>query len=88
MGCKRGQQREVFLVILLIFHRVQHFNDADRPAMILQRDCEDCPGFKAGHLVDFGCESRIMFDVIDHQGLAVLHDPSGNALSRFQPDHL
>ena len=88
MSRECGEKLAVLLIELSVLVGVQNFNDANRPAVILQWDGENRLGPKPGHLVDLAGEPGIPLDIVYQQRLAMLHDPAGDALSRFQPDHL
>src|SRR5437773_7493150 len=88
MSSECGEKLTVLLIELSVLVGVQNFNDANRPAVILQWDGENRLGAKPGHLVDLAGEPGIPLDIVYQQRLAMLHDPAGDALSRFQPDHL
>src|SRR5437867_13253575 len=88
MSRECGEKLTVLLIELSVLVGAQNFNDANRPAVILQWDGENRLGAKPGHLVDLAGEPGIPLDIVYQQGLSTLHDPAGVAFSRFQPDHL
>src|SRR5207245_9993065 len=83
-----GEKLAVLLIELSVLAGGQNFNDANRPAVILQWDGENSLGPKPRPLVDLAGEPGMSLDVVYQQRLATLHDPACAALIRFQPGPL